>query len=596
MYRLFIKRYRKILISIFFVMLTAVSVETFLGDSDTLSDKNLFWEHLDIIRQQDENVSGISIFGGEDSYQVKKVHRIAETYEKLEDTRLSDEFDVRHSFFISDRVFYLLAICLIFFGVYLFVYDKDKEYDALFSTMKYGRREYIQRKLGFLVTQMISIFLLISLFKLCWNFLNIGSGFGVPLQSVKKYVYAWLHIDIGGYFVLQMFWRSFWIVLLSVGIAFICYFMQKVWKATMVMVLFGLFFLLIDMNEKTQMFGLLFQMSGKYFEKLYFVSLFGIPVNRWLAAVCVVIIIGIIMECFLWKYGNTLWHTTKRNAKCRQGRAGKGKSLLLYEAKKIFLFNGYIAIVILAILFQTFHYRAVEHNITVDEGYYQQYMKYLEGKYTPEKENYLKREKEKFVTMEKEVQQLATKMQEEGLTATEQVALHQKEDELRKKYGCEKAMERMQYVKQTEGAVLFDDLSLWYFLENNSFHRKIDFFVSAVMMIILGFLLYYEEKVYDIEIFIATMPQYNRSKRCKKIFIAIVSVMMTGIAIIPRMIKYNVNVLSLSDTPMCSVPYLPTWKADMIWVFVCMAVIYTIIYYLLGTACWGVWRKLTIKK
>ena len=154
----------------------------------------------------------------------------------------------------------------------------------------------------------------------------------------------------------------------------------------------------------------------------------------------------------------------------------------------------------------------------------------------------------------------------------------------------------MQYVKQTDGAVLFDDLSLRYFLENNSLHRKIDFFVSALMMLILGFLLYYEEKVYDIEIFIATMPQYNRSKRCKKIFIAIVSVMMTGIAIIPRMIKYNVSMLSLSKTPTCSVPYLPTWKADMIWVFVCMAVIYAIIYYLLGTVCWGVWRKLTIKK
>ena len=72
MYRLFIKRYRKILISICVVMLTAVSVETFFGDSDTLSDENLFREHLDIIRQQDENVSGISIFGGEDYYQVKR--------------------------------------------------------------------------------------------------------------------------------------------------------------------------------------------------------------------------------------------------------------------------------------------------------------------------------------------------------------------------------------------------------------------------------------------------------------------------------------------------------------------------------------------
>lgn len=596
MYRLFIKRYRKILISICVVMLTAVSVETFFGDSDTLSDENLFREHLDIIRQQDENVSGISIFGGEDSYQVKKVHRIAETYGKLENTQLSDEFDVRHSFFLSDRVFYLFVICLIFFGVYLFVYDKDKEYDALFTTMKYGRREYIQRKLVFLVTQMISIFLLVSLFKLCLNFLYIGSGFGVPLQSVKKYVYAWLHIDIGGYFVLQMFWRSFWIVLLSVGITFICYFMQKVWKTTMVMVLFGLFFLLMDMNEKTQMFGLLFQMSGKYFEKLYFVSLFGTPINRCLIAVGIGVVIGIIMECFLWKCGNTLWHTTKRNAKSRERRAIKGKSLLAYEAKKVFLFNGYIAILTVAILFQILHYKTVAYNITVDEGYYQQYMRYLEGEYTPEKENYLKREKEKFVTMEREIQQLITKMQEEGLTATEQVALQQKQDELRKEYGCDKAMERMQYVKQTDGAVLFDDLSLRYFLENNSLHRKIDFFVSALMMLILGFLLYYEEKVYDIEIFIATMPQYNRSKRCKKIFIAIVSVMMTGIAIIPRMIKYNVSMLSLSKTPTCSVPYLPTWKADMIWVFVCMAVIYAIIYYLLGTVCWGVWRKLTIKK
>lgn len=166
MYRLFIKRYRKILISICFVMLTAVSAETFLGTSDRLSDEKLFREHLDIIRQQDENVSGISIFGGENSYQVKKVHRIAETYGELENIRLSDTFDVRHSFFISDRVFYLFIVCLIFFGVYLFVYDKDKEYDALFTTMKYGRREYIQRKLVFLITQMISIFLLVSLFKL----------------------------------------------------------------------------------------------------------------------------------------------------------------------------------------------------------------------------------------------------------------------------------------------------------------------------------------------------------------------------------------------------------------------------------------------
>lgn len=575
-------------------MLSVVSVETFWGNSDTVSDKNLFREHLDIIRQQDENISGISIFGGEDSYQVKKVHQIAETYGKLENIQLPDEFDARHSFFISDKVYYLFVICLIFFGVYLFVYDKDKEYDTLFSTMKYGRREYIQRKLLFLITQMIGIFFFVSIFKLYWNVFNID--FGVPLQSVKKYVYAWLPINIGRYFVLQIFWRSFWIVFLSVGIAFICYFMQKVWKATMAMVVLGLLFLLIDMNEKTQMLGLLFQMSGKYFEKLYFVSLFGTPVNRCLMAVGVSAVIGIIMECFLWKCGNTLWHTTKKNAKSRQGSEGKGKSLLLYEAKKIFLFNGYIVIVILAILFQTFHYKAVDYNITVDEGYYQQYMKYLEGEYTPEKERYLKHEKEKFVTMEKEIQQLATKMQKEGLTATEQVTLHQKEDELRKKYGCEKAMERMQYVERTEGAVLFDDVSLWYFLENNSLHRKIDFFVSAMMMIILGFLLYYEEKVCDIEIFIATMPQYNRSKRCKKMFIAIVSVMMTGVAIIPRMIKYNVNMLSLSKISTCSVPYLPTWKANMIWIFVGMAVMYTIIYYLLGMVCWEMWRRLTIKK
>ena len=255
MYRLFIKRYRKILISICVVMLTAVSVETFFGDSDTLSDENLFREHLDIIRQQDENVSGISIFGGEDSYQVKKVHRIAETYGKLENTQLSDEFDVRHSFFLSDRVFYLFVICLIFFGVYLFVYDKDKEYDALFTTMKYGRREYIQRKLVFLVTQMISIFLLVSLFKLCLNFLYIEFGFGVPLQSVKKYVYAWLHIDIGGYFVLQMF-EVLDCSALSVGITFYMLFYEESLKAlTMVMDFRTLLSSYGYRTKKTQMFG-----------------------------------------------------------------------------------------------------------------------------------------------------------------------------------------------------------------------------------------------------------------------------------------------------------------------------------------------------
>lgn len=231
MYGLLIKRYWKWITAICLVLDVWILAEPFMAVQQTEQVGQTEWNtYVADIRSQDENVSGVSIFGDSDSYNIRKIHKTAMIYEKLEDVVITPDKQDGAEKLLSDFYYYIFLLLFLGFEVIVLIADKDRGYDSLIQTFRYGNQPYRRKKLCFLCGTMFVVFWIVSLARLGISVGKYGFLGDVSVQSAPSFAHAWFLFSVYEMYVVQLLWRSIWIFIIGILAGVCCCFISRVWK------------------------------------------------------------------------------------------------------------------------------------------------------------------------------------------------------------------------------------------------------------------------------------------------------------------------------------------------------------------------------
>ncbi len=585
MYGFLAKRYKRALLLLAMFLLIGLFVEMKGRMSDTsVTVREEFEAYLEQIRNQEQNAGGISIFGGNDSYNMKKIHMTAKQYETLEGIKLSDEINSGAGVLVSDYTVYLTILLFGIFIVYVMVYDKDKGYDALIQTLKYGNRKYVRQKLFFILITIIVGFGIEKLVKLTYVTVRYGTFQQIPIQSLGEFQHVWLRMNVYEFFILQMMWQTFWLICFCTFIVLICQFLNRIWKSMLCMVVLILGAILIHLNQDIRGFGPIYQLSSDYWKELSLVQIEGYPVNGIWIALLGGTFIFLISNILLTRYGDRIQteSSAKRNQKKSKEHNGI-HSCFYYEWKKIMVVNRYWIVLLMFLVFQVFHYGRETECKTSAQYYYQQYMGILEGSYSEETWKYMNEEEKRYEEMENRIEELHQKASLEGLQAKESVELQKLQRNLEGKYGFQMTLERIEHVKKNKEAKIFDDLALQRLLYEDKSDSKLDLLLGIAFTVVFAGLLCFEERVYEMNPFLNTMPEYALINQNKRILLGIVCGMLSCLAMLPKLISLGIRFgYHGLGAPAHSIIYFPQVGLPIWSVLVICFLVYYMLLFIVG--------------
>lgn len=146
------------------------------------------------------------------------------------------------------------------------------------------------------------------------------------------------------------------------------------------------------------------------------------------------------------------------------------------------------------------------------------------------------------------------------------------------------ALERMEHVKQQEGAILFDDFFLQKVFKEGKTDTILDVFITLFFSALFGVLLFMEEKISNTQEFLETLPLKEKMKKSKKHYILLVSFYWTIMGCLPKMIFYGLQFpYGRWTAASSSVTYLPQlrvpiWSIVMIVMLGCFLANYGVTY------------------
>lgn len=583
MYRLLIKRYR-----VGSVLLLIASLSAFLmvgvkkNETKDYVTQTEYETYLETIQQQSEDIQDVAIFGGMHSYDVEKIEKTAQIYQRLQNVQIAEASNVGAELLLTDEPFFVFVLIAILYELYVLVYDKEKGYDALIQTLYLGNREYVRKKIYFLITVVLIVFLSSSLFRGIYMVGKYSLAKNVSIQSVEGFMCSWLHLDLYAFSGLLILWRSLWIVMILTGIAILYHLIHRIWKALTVSMILVLSAVLVHMNREWRSIGILFQMSSGYFKSLHLFPLFSEPVNTSVISAVAAMGISVASWSILWKYGDRLTRKIRNtSAKKRARKKRRVQSNFICEGRKVLVLNGYITLMVLGLVFQWLHYGMKVVSVTESDVYYRQYMQYLDGAYSEEKEEYMIAEGKRYERIQSRLQELREKAKK---TPSEQVEINQLQNEARGEFGYRMALERMEHVKQQEGAILFDDFFLQKVFKEGKTDTILDVFITLFFSALFGVLLFMEEKISNTQEFLETLPLKEKMKKSKKHYILLVSFYWTIMCCLPKMVFYGQPFpYSRWMAASCSVTYLPQirvpiWSIVMIVMLGCFLINYGVTY------------------
>ncbi|MCI8306925.1 MAG: hypothetical protein HFH14_02630 [Lachnospiraceae bacterium] len=368
-----------------------------------------YGEYLASIQENKENLSGISIFGGEeqDTYSSRNLQKSAKDYSHLS----AENIRFVPSKGITSAMQGIWIDLLLFLNVMLFVGNlitEEKEKKLLFITRstKHGILHSIVSRLAALLMHCIllsSLFYAVSVI-----FFGYSTGWfepGASLQSVAPYAGSSLNISILGYILLSVLTKAF--LLFGLGAVLTAFCIVSGIAALPFLAgaaIMGGSALLYYSIPSGSMFAVfkyvnpfgLMKTENLYGGYLNF-NMFGYPVSRLELSVLLILFICVMGT------GAGVWLFCRmRNFEVRKLRMPFAvpfhphTNIMRHEGYKILVSNR--ALLILLLFAALLAYDSLGHSYTpsVAEQYYGDIMAELEGEFTDKKESLLLSEKSRY--------------------------------------------------------------------------------------------------------------------------------------------------------------------------------------------------------
>ncbi|MFR2466171.1 MAG: hypothetical protein ACLTA1_10440 [Clostridia bacterium] len=432
--------------------------------------------YLEQIRKNAERIQNVSIFADPNSFAYRNSVKAREAYGRMEG--VCPVYDTSYGIVSAtdSRITDLsLFACILLITVYLLIGQKSTGLQAVVHSCKNGR--------GKLICSQLATLLLVSLVgtavftgaNLCVGAVQFGLGdLGRPIQSVEGFLGCTLRVSVRGYLLLFWIEKSFALFAAAAVAAFLCMVAKS---DAFVFFSVGLItaaeaVLFFTVSPFSYLSGLKYlnlvsaiQTNG-VMEKYTNINFFSRPLDLQVATfITVGCVILLFASLTIWRYvkGDTpTWSSGKLSevlARLNPFKRRISTHIWYHEGYKILIANKAIWIVLAFVLLQFYHYSTYRRPYDLDDTYFREYAKQVEGLTPQEARAFAQEEEARFEKIYRDIDQLMQRHASNELTEMQYTAaLASFQSKLASENAFSTLMQRLEYLDthSPKGGVVYD--------------------------------------------------------------------------------------------------------------------------------------------
>lgn len=345
-----------------------------------------------ILEEIDENADTLLSTGryASDSFGYGNIVTSRETYRALRDVQPQMLYSGAVELLAGGRLTDLiLLLCCILVGLELLTAERVNGTMALIKPTCKGRYPFMGKKIlaGIFMAFLGTCVLYGS--NLAIGFVRCGGlPLNVPVQSIFGFVRSPWHISIGAYLLGFFAMKALWAVTVTAMVYLACCMGRSVLECC------GIFLLFAVLGMKGLATG---GDTVGLFAEYRNLNLFGEPVSLFVVSTAGMIAVsGLCFGLASVLHARTALKLPRRKGRKTHKIGRVSTNLLLYEARKLFLLNGALWVLVGLLAVQTVAYLQFDAYIGPQEKVYMQYSKHLAGAPNAEKDAFLAEEAARF--------------------------------------------------------------------------------------------------------------------------------------------------------------------------------------------------------
>ena len=528
--------------------------------------------------------------GSMSSFTKKDIEKTIQVYEKLPDCSGKVESYRAVSLFMGERYPVILLLIFAMFLCYLlFLSEKEQGTLVLTRTCLRGRKQLARVKTEVLFIGILGMMTVMYFLRFCILEKRYGFGdFSACIRTIPGFERCRFSLTVWEYFA-TVFCLRFVVICacaavfawLSVAFAdsVLC-----VGSSLLIMVVQVLMYIGVKASSVAGIFHFLnlwgmlrYDAIGSYIN----LNIFGKPVECLLCVIVLsLLVIAAAVTGCIKKYAGIETLTKKLKIKLplifqRKSRVG----LFAMEAKRFLIECPVILIALVLLIFQVNKYKKQSSDIFITERIYKTYMERLEGTYTEEKENFLKKE------MDAVEEIIQTNPFEANRYEMQRSAILM-------------AQERLEHVKNTKRGELFWDYGYRNLFEAYDVKTMLLEMLTAVVLVLFcASFLFAPDVSNGMLHLLRTTANRKKDTRYRLIFGAVEAFVITAIVILPNLIHQlaHFGVQGMTK-PADSIIALKSVGNIPLWVFIILFYVMRFLgVFLVSVAacCFAFWTKST---
>lgn len=420
-------------------------------------------EYLESIKAQAKSMTSVSIFAKPDTFNYRSIQKTPPAYENVQDVK--PVFGISKGITLATDNSFTDILCgfiLLFAVLSVMLSDREQGMSGLLFSLRRGRSYLLFAKLAALGVTVFAAVLLIYTENLIIGSYLYGLGdLSRPIQSVSGFIGCNLKINVWQYLVLYVIFKFIAVYCIGAVLPLIAVNTKNTVSfygiSAAVVIVEGVLYAVIHPLSIYSIFRYInliaFTKVNEIFCNFKNINFFERPVPlipTSTAAVLTITLASGVLSAFI--------YARKRNLEFRRiglrlklGKGSKVHSPLWYAFYKSLILQKGAVVIVVFIAVAGFMSQSFMKQYDINDVYYQYYTEIMEGDITAETIAYFDDEAARFEELQNRVDEL---MQSENSNPNEINALYK---QLAPTGGFDPAYERLQHIKDMDGAQMFYD-------------------------------------------------------------------------------------------------------------------------------------------
>ena len=447
-------------------------------------------EYLESIKAQAKSMTAVSIFAKPDTFNYRSILKTPPAYEKMQDVR--PVFGRSKGITLATDNSFTDILCgfILLFGVLsIMLYDREQGMSGLLFSMRRGRGYLIMTKLTALAITLFGAVLLLYAENLMLGAYLYGLGdLSRPIQSLSGFIGCNLRMNVWQYLILYVLFKFIAVFCIGAVLSLIAVNTKNTVSfygiSAALLVTEGVLYVLIHPLSIYSIFRYIniiaFTKVNEIFCNYKNINFFEYPVPLIPSSTCALLIItGVCSALSAYLYAR------KRNLEFRRigarlslGKGNKVHSQMWYTLYKSLILQKGALVIAVFIALSGFMSQSFVKKYDQQDVYYEYYTEKAEGPVTADTLAFFESEKVRFEDLQAQLDELS---KNEPANYTAQNELNK---QLAPKMGFDPAYERLQQIKNLNGAQMFYDTGYKRALGVNGCDDDMKYALAAVFLLL----------------------------------------------------------------------------------------------------------------